>query len=164
MRAPIVRLDAEWDAIAQHRSTAIAAPAGPGDLAYCIYTSGSTGRPKGVLVRHRGLINLAEVHRREFAMGAGHRVLQFSPFSFDASVWETVMALGNGAALVLTRQDILASGPELLRLLREQRITTVTLPPSLLAVLAPASAARPDHRHRRWRALHERNRAGVGAS
>ncbi len=72
-------------------------------------------------------------------MHEGKRVLQFSPFSFDASVWETVMALRNGATLVLTRQDTLASGPDLLRLLREQRVTTVTLPPSLLSVLSPAA-------------------------
>ena len=49
------------------------------------------------------------------------------------------MALGNGAALVLTSQDTLASGPDLLRLLQEQRVTTVTLPPSLLSVLTPST-------------------------
>jgi acyl-coenzyme A synthetase/AMP-(fatty) acid ligase/acyl carrier protein len=70
-------------------------------------------------------------------MTEGKRVLQFSPFSFDASVRETVMALRNGAALVLTRQEVLASGPDFLKLMQEQRITTVTLPPSLLSVLSP---------------------------
>jgi amino acid adenylation domain-containing protein len=110
-------------------------PLTPDDLAYVIYTSGSTGRPKGTLLRHRGLGNLADVHHREFDMRQGKRVLQFSPFSFDASVWELVMALRNGAALVLAPQETLASGPELLRLIREHRITTATLPPSLLAVL-----------------------------
>ena len=105
------------------------------NLAYVIYTSGSTGRPKGTLLRHRGLCNLADVHHRNFEMTEGKRVLQFSPFSFDASVWETVMALRNGAALVLAPQETLASGPDLLRLIREHRITTATLPPSLLAVL-----------------------------
>jgi amino acid adenylation domain-containing protein len=112
-------------------------PITPDNLAYVIYTSGSTGRPKGTLLSHRGLGNLADVHHREFEMTEGKRVMQFSPFSFDASVWETVMALRNGAALVLAPQETLASGPDLLRLMKEQRITTVTLPPSLLAVLEP---------------------------
>ncbi len=107
----------------------------PDHLAYVIYTSGSTGRPKGTLLRHRGLCNLADVHHRNFDMREGKRVLQFAPFSFDASVWETVMALRNGAALVLAPQETLASGPDLLRLIREHRITTATLPPSLLSVL-----------------------------
>ncbi len=47
------------------------------------------------------------------------------------------MALRNGATLVLARQDTIASGTELVKLLRAARITTVTLPPSLLAVLDP---------------------------
>ncbi len=137
--APIIKLDADWPQIAQQPATPPTADVTADDLAYCIYTSGSTGRPKGVLLRHRGMINLAEVHHREFDMREGKRVLQFSPFSFDASVWETVMALGNGAVLVLTRQDVLASGPDLLRLMQEQRVTTVTLPPSLLTVLTPSA-------------------------
>ncbi len=106
-------------------------------LAYVIYTSGSTGLPKGTMLSHRGLCNLADVHHRAFDMREGKRVLQFSPFSFDASVWETVMALRNGATLALASQEKLASGPDLLRLMQEEGITTVTLPPSLLAVLQP---------------------------
>jgi amino acid adenylation domain-containing protein len=112
---------------------------GPDDLAYVIYTSGSTGRPKGTLLQHRGLCNLAEFQRRAFELGPGARVLQFSALSFDAMVWEIAMALGSGAQLTLAPQDVLASGPELLRLLRTERITTATLPPSLLAVLEPSA-------------------------
>ncbi|MCS6844354.1 MAG: condensation domain-containing protein, partial [Caldilineales bacterium] len=138
-----ILLDRDWPAIAQHppiyQSTNLPASDLPtaDTLAYCIYTSGSTGRPKGTLLRHRGLCNLADVQQRAFDIRPGKRILQFSPLSFDASVWEFVMALRNGANLVLTRQEVLASGPALMRLLREQRITTVTLPPSLLAVLQP---------------------------
>ncbi len=135
----LVRLDADWPEIArqptfniQHSTFNI-----PDSLAYVIYTSGSTGRPKGALLRHRGLCNLADVQGRAFDIRPGKRVLQFSPFSFDASVWETVMALRNGATLVLARQETIASGTELAKLLRAARITTVTLPPSLLAVLEP---------------------------
>ncbi len=45
------------------------------------------------------------------------------------------MALANGATLCLADQEILANGLELLRLIKEQGVTTVTLPPSLLSVL-----------------------------
>jgi amino acid adenylation domain-containing protein len=134
-----VRLDADWDEIGTLSPDDLPAAGGPDNLAYCIYTSGSTGRPKGALLRHRGLCNLADVQARAFDIRPGKRILQFSPFSFDASVWETVMALRSGATLVLARQAALASGAELLRLLQEAHITTVTLPPSLLAVLEPSS-------------------------
>ncbi len=133
-----VCLDTDWPKIAAQPAAASAVLAGPDSLAYCIYTSGSTGRPKGALLAHRGLCNLADEQARRFDMRAGKRVLQFSAFSFDASVWETVMALRSGATLVLAPQETLASGPELLRLLQSARITTVTLPPSLLAVLSPS--------------------------
>ncbi|MEK7783920.1 MAG: amino acid adenylation domain-containing protein, partial [Chloroflexota bacterium] len=137
--AKTVCLDSDWPAIAQSLFTTQSGqlPITPDTLAYCIYTSGSTGRPKGTLLRHRGLCNLADVQRRAFHLGPASRVLQFSPFSFDASVWEIAMSLGNGATLCLARQETLASGPELLRLLRDQAITTVTLPPSMLNVLTP---------------------------
>ncbi len=135
----LVRLDADWPDIARQPTTNIPNSQFviPNSLAYVIYTSGSTGRPKGAMLHHRGLCNLAEVQRRAFDIGPGSRVLQFAPLSFDASVWETFMALANGGTLVLARQEVLASGPDLLRLLRDQRVTTVTLPPSVLAVLEP---------------------------
>ncbi|HEV7506854.1 MAG TPA: non-ribosomal peptide synthase/polyketide synthase [Thermoanaerobaculia bacterium] len=109
----------------------------PENLAYMIYTSGSTGLPKGVLVSHRGLDNLAQAQSRLFEVGPESRVLQFASLSFDASVSEVAMAFRAGAALVLAPRQSLV-GPELSDLLREQRITTVTLPPTALATLPEA--------------------------
>ncbi len=135
--ARVVRLDADWDIIARESSENIKGGAMADSLAYVIYTSGSTGKPKGTMLRHRGLCNLATWQQRAFDIEEGKRVLQFSPLSFDASVWETFMALRNGGALVLARQETLASAPELVALMRDKRVTTVTLPPSVLAVLPP---------------------------
>jgi amino acid adenylation domain-containing protein/non-ribosomal peptide synthase protein (TIGR01720 family) len=111
----------------------------PDALAYVIYTSGSTGTPKGVMGLHRGLGSLAANQRQLFGLGATDRVLQFAPIGFDASLWEIAMALGSGAALVLATRDTLMPGPPLERLLRDERITAVTLPPSSLAALEPGS-------------------------
>jgi amino acid adenylation domain-containing protein/non-ribosomal peptide synthase protein (TIGR01720 family) len=105
------------------------------NLAYLIYTSGSTGRPKGVGVCHRGLSNLVEAQRLCFAVGRGERVLQFAALSFDASIFEIVMALCSGSALVLGSRDEVLPGPPLAALLGEQGISNATLPPSALAVL-----------------------------
>lgn len=131
-------LDTGWAEIAQEPADDLSpdeSPAGPENLAYVIYTSGSTGKPKGTLLEHRGLCNLAEAQRKAFDVNGSCRILQFAPFSFDASVWEMIMAMGNGAALVLAPQEIITSAPDLLRLMKEQRITHVTLPPSVLQVL-----------------------------
>lgn len=111
----------------------------PDGLAYVIYTSGSTGTPKGVMGLHRGLGSLAANQRQLFGLKEGDRVLQFAPIGFDASLWEIAMALGSGATLVLGTREALMPGPTLERLLREQRITTATLPPSSLAAMEPGS-------------------------
>ncbi|HEX2223014.1 MAG TPA: condensation domain-containing protein, partial [Thermoanaerobaculia bacterium] len=114
------------------------------NLAYMIYTSGSTGRPKGVQVSHRGLDNLAQAQTHLFEVGPDSRVLQFASLSFDASVSEIAMAFYAGAALCLAPRRELLPGLELIELLRRERITTVTLPPSVLAALP--EAALPDLR------------------
>lgn len=108
------------------------------NLAYVIYTSGSTGRPKGVLVSHGGLANLAEVEAASFGAGIGKKILQFAPASFDASVFEILMALHTGATLVLEEQQNLLPGLEFIELLKRQRITHLLLPPSVLGALPPA--------------------------
>jgi amino acid adenylation domain-containing protein len=103
--------------------------------AYVIYTSGSTGQPKGVVVTHRGLGNLHAEQVRAFGHGPRDRVLQFASLSFDASVFEIVMALATGATLVTATTEELLPGAPLQQLLREQSISNLTIPPSALALM-----------------------------
>ncbi|NPC81122.1 amino acid adenylation domain-containing protein, partial [Pyxidicoccus fallax] len=110
----------------------------PDRAAYVIYTSGSTGRPKGVVVTHRGACHLAEATVTGLGVGPGSRVLQFSSPSFDASVSEYIQGLTSGAALHLPPPGELLAGEALLRVLREERITLVTLPPSVSSLLPEA--------------------------
>ncbi|HET7233244.1 MAG TPA: amino acid adenylation domain-containing protein [Longimicrobium sp.] len=107
------------------------------NLAYVIYTSGSTGRPKGVLVPHRGVPNLATWWGRRLGVTAESRVLQLASWGFDAAVAESFAALAAGGTLVLAGDDDRAAGPPLLDLLRRERVTLATLPPSVLAVVSP---------------------------
>ncbi|HYO14191.1 MAG TPA: amino acid adenylation domain-containing protein, partial [Thermoanaerobaculia bacterium] len=107
-------------------------PVGLDNVAYVIYTSGSTGRPKGVVVPHRGVVNVVREAARLLDVGPGSRFLQLSSLGFDASVLEIFTALTTGACVVLTPRETLLSGEALGRELREQRITTLVIPPSLL--------------------------------
>ena len=134
-RLAIVRLDTDWPTLARQPTTNLPIYQSTSHLAYVIYTSGSTGRPKGVMVPHAGLTNLVLAQIAGFRVWPESRVLQFASFSFDACVSETFMALLSGATLVLAPQPVLASVPDLARLLRAQRISVVTLPPSVLSVL-----------------------------
>src|SRR5262249_5491206 len=132
-KATVVSVDGEAGRLGQQRTDNLGRQVAAQNLAYVIYTSGSTGQPKGVLVEHRGLCNLIEAQRRVFNLSADSRVLQFASLSFDASIFEIVMALRAGAPLCLGTQDSLMPGQPLLRLLRDQAVTIVTLPPSVLA-------------------------------
>ncbi len=133
--ACVVCLDGDIEKIAVHSSDNPSSSVIPDNPAYLIYTSGSTGKPKGVLLAHRGLCNLATSTIQLFGVQPDSRILQFASFSFDASVWEIFMAIVPGATLVLAKRDSLMPGPALMELLRDCAITTVILPPSVLAVL-----------------------------
>ncbi|OKH51748.1 non-ribosomal peptide synthetase [Calothrix sp. HK-06] len=107
----------------------------PNNLAYIIYTSGSTGKPKGVQIEHKGLTNLIHAQKSTFNLQPTSRVLQFASLSFDASIFEIVMALATGGTLYLALKESLLPGQPLIQLLRRNEITHVTLPPTVLAVL-----------------------------
>ncbi|HEV2733653.1 MAG TPA: amino acid adenylation domain-containing protein, partial [Longimicrobiaceae bacterium] len=104
-------------------------------LAYVIYTSGSTGRPKGVAVPHGALANHTQWMQREFPLSAGDRVLQKTPFSFDASVWEFWSTLAAGATLVMAEPGAHREPARLARALGDQGITVAQFVPSLLGAV-----------------------------
>ncbi|MFD0043136.1 amino acid adenylation domain-containing protein [Streptomyces anulatus] len=116
------------------------APLSPDHPAYVIYTSGSTGRPKGVCVTHRGLGSLAAWQADRLGVDGTSRVGQFAAPSFDASAWETVMALLNGAALVLAPADGPVLGSDLTDFLTTRSITHATLTPTALSGADPLHA------------------------
>ncbi|SDT16311.1 amino acid adenylation domain-containing protein [Pseudomonas asplenii] len=132
--------EAAWADCPEHNLPAPSLGLNDHHLAYVIYTSGSTGMPKGVMVEHRGLVNLARVQGPLFAVGPGDRVLQFASFSFDASVFEWVMALTHGACLEIVEPGTLLLGDNLMQVLHERRISHATLPPLVLAGLGEPAA------------------------
>jgi amino acid adenylation domain-containing protein/non-ribosomal peptide synthase protein (TIGR01720 family) len=134
-QARVVCLDRDWGvSLAENEENPVSGVK-PENLAYVIYTSGSTGKPKGVLVTHQGLCNLSSAQIRLFDLHSDSRVLQFASFSFDASIWEIVMALCSGAMLCLGTRESLLPGSSLMKVLLEYAITHITLPPSALAAL-----------------------------
>jgi amino acid adenylation domain-containing protein len=134
-RNRVVCLDTDWEMIAQQSEKNPDSVVMTDNLAYVIYTSGSMGQPKGVLVPHSGLCNLAEAQVRCFDVQPQDRILQFSSLSFDASIFEIVMAFRVGATLCLGTRDGLLPGPALIRLLRNQAVTAIVIPSSSLATL-----------------------------
>ena len=124
----------EWEVVQRESAAEPESGAGGENLSYVIYTSGSTGQAKGVGLTHRGLSNLAVAQGRKFGLGPASRVLQFAVLSFDASVSEIFTTLSSGGVLHLGGREAEHRRGQLMRVLREEQITVVTLPPALLAV------------------------------
>ncbi|HEX6371116.1 MAG TPA: amino acid adenylation domain-containing protein [Longimicrobium sp.] len=130
----VVELDG-GDAFAAESAEPLEGRPAPESLAYVIYTSGSTGTPKGVAVEHRALANHMAWFVRDFALGADDRVLQKTPIGFDAAGWEVYAPLLTGGVLVMAAHGGERDPRYLVRTLRDQRITTLQLVPSLLRAL-----------------------------
>src|SRR6185437_5920270 len=96
-QVPMLCLDSEWERLANFEQLPVKSGVHVGNLAYVIYTSGSTGKPKGVQVTHQGIASLSHAQMKTFGVLPTSRVLQFASLSFDASVFEIVMALLSGA-------------------------------------------------------------------
>src|SRR5262249_35727155 len=107
---------------------------GADTTAYVIFTSGSTGVPKGVAVSHAGLPGLAAAQGEVFGLGADARVLMVAAPTFDASVFEMMLAVGSGAALVVAPPDAYA-GEALTAVLQGQRVSAAVLTPTVLSTL-----------------------------
>jgi amino acid adenylation domain-containing protein len=108
------------------------------NLAYVIYTSGSTGRPKGVMMTHRGIVNRLFAGSLQFDYDRNDHVFQKSSFSFDVSVWEIFWPLVIGARVVIARPGGQQDADYLVRTIAEQEITSLEVPPSMLALFLDA--------------------------
>ena len=111
-------------------------------LAYVIYTSGSTGTPKGVMVQHGGVVNHIEWQCKTFRFSFNDSILQRTPISFDASVWEVWTPLAIGARLFFLSVDAGRDPDVIVQFIKYNKITIVQFIPSLLqAVIAKLAQA-----------------------
>ena len=108
---------------------------GPDNLAYVIYTSGSTGAPKGVMVSHAAICNHMHWMQSAFPLDAGDRVLQRTPSSFDASIWEFWAPLLAGACLVMLPPADQQTAADLIQAIRHEQITVIQVVPTMLRLL-----------------------------
>ncbi|MCB8942381.1 MAG: amino acid adenylation domain-containing protein [Ardenticatenaceae bacterium] len=96
-------------------------------VAYVIYTSGSTGRPKGVMVGHEAIAAHCASVQTVYQIQPEDRVLQFSSYSFDTSIEQMLVALLNGATLVMRGEEVWGA-QEAAAWLARQGVTVANLP------------------------------------
>ena len=132
---PTIELDSDDDADTGFKARRTRAAQASDAPAYVIYTSGSTGEPKGVSIPHAAIVNHMRWMIERFDFGAGDHVLQRTPLTFDASVWELWAPLLSGATLVLAPADGPFDPVRLLDIVVRRGITTLQVVPSLLRTL-----------------------------
>jgi amino acid adenylation domain-containing protein len=106
-----------------------------GSTAYLVFTSGTTGRPKGIAIDQEAVVNLHAAQRHVLRIAPTDRVLQYLSPNFDGCFFEILAALSAGATLVVAPSSRLVAGPPLWRTLRDRRVSTVVLTPSVWAAL-----------------------------
>ncbi|MBA2622665.1 MAG: UDP-N-acetylmuramate--L-alanine ligase [Chthoniobacterales bacterium] len=104
---------------------------------YICFTSGSTGYPKGVLLKEQGLFVLLSDIISRFGVNRKSRIALNTSISFDISLAEIWMTLCGGGELVVSGSSKPLVGDRLARFIRDQKITHLSVTPSVLGSMKP---------------------------
>ncbi|KAF9887424.1 hypothetical protein FE257_010279 [Aspergillus nanangensis] len=107
----------------------------PKDPAFIIFTSGSTGKPKGIIMSHQSLNTSVHSYSPELRVDRQTRMLHFSSYAFDASIYEIFTALLGGGCLCVPSASDCASN--LAGFIRQMGVSLAILAPSVVRVLHP---------------------------
>ncbi|GAB3135832.1 long-chain-fatty-acid--CoA ligase [Microbispora hainanensis] len=122
------------------------APLGPDTPVAQIYTSGTTGLPKGVVLAHRTFFAVREMLDRAgldwIDWRDGDRSLIGLPGFHIGGLWWAVQGLNAGVTNIALRSFV--SG-EVLRLIRDEGVTTTCMVPAMLHMLTTERNATPAH-------------------
>lgn len=112
----------------------------PDDIAYVIFTSGSTGTPKGVVMEHKAASQSILEHAQRYqhaSQGIRRRSLQFSSYTFDASVVDIFAVLASGGCVCIPSEsqgvDVLES------FIQQKQINFADLTPTVANLLEPSN-------------------------
>lgn len=86
-------------------ATPLVSTATPRDAAFLIFTSGSTGVPKGIVHEHRSLSSSYHALGAGIKLNCNSRVFQYSAFTFDMSVIDTLATLVNGGSVCIPSDE-----------------------------------------------------------
>jgi amino acid adenylation domain-containing protein len=137
-RSRIVRLDADWPAIAAESPDPVLSTVTAQHLVYVIYTSGSTGNPKGVQIPHRALVNFLNAMRQKPGLTARDILLAITTLSFDIAGLELWLPLTVGAQVVIASRQTARDGEALAQLLDRSGSTVMQATPSTWQMLLAA--------------------------
>ena len=119
-----IRMDCDWEMIAENSTQNPCRRALAPDIGYVIYTSGSTGRPKGVMITHSGVVNFLFSMLQQPGFDEKDVILNVTSLSFDIAVLELILPLICGARTVIVEREAVGD-PALLGLLIKRHAVSV---------------------------------------
>jgi acyl-CoA synthetase (AMP-forming)/AMP-acid ligase II len=113
-------------------------PAAPDDCFVQLYTSGTTGFPKGAMLTHRGMLAHAANVTADFDLDADAVVQVAMPLFHVGGTSYALLALSNGAHIVMMRTPDPAAA---LEMLEAERVTHTFYVPALMAAMTQVPGA-----------------------
>ena len=105
---------------------------GPGSLACVIFTSGSTGTPKGVMLEHVNLCNYLFFLRDAHGLGPEVRTLHRTALSFDPSLYELLLPMTTGGAVVMAAAGLENDAPHIVEMVERDQADYLFFTPAQL--------------------------------
>lgn len=93
-------------------------------------SSGTTGKPKGPVISHGNILNRLQIYTASLGFNERDRFLLSTPLYFGGGRYMAMCMLMMGGTVVLARQPVAPA--DLLRIVDDERITSVFLVPTLL--------------------------------
>ncbi|KAL3261959.1 hypothetical protein ABHI18_003269 [Aspergillus niger] len=105
------------------------------NAAYAIFTSGTTGKPKVTVLEHVGLTLACTELSRAFFISSETRALQFSSYTFDVSILETIIVLAAGGCICIPSEDERMNN--LSGAIRKMNVNFMSCTPSIVNTMDP---------------------------
>ncbi|KAK2062054.1 amino acid adenylation [Colletotrichum caudatum] len=107
----------------------------PDNAMYVVFTSGTTGAPKGSITSHRAYCTGFREHAWAIEVGPESRTLQFSAYSFDASVGDILTTLLVGGCICIPSEEDRTA--EISNFIAQSRATWAGWTPSFASLIDP---------------------------
>jgi len=108
----------------------------PKNIAYVMFTSGSTGKPKGVVIEHHALATSCLEHGQAFGLSQLTRALQFTAYTFDVCITETIATLVYGGCVCVPSEE--ERRTNLAKTINALHVNWIVLTPTVARLLQPS--------------------------